>query len=100
VAYTASKGLDLDWCIGCDKGLVQPDAVFFMNASPDTLSARGGYGEERYEKLDFQKKVYEQFLKISEHEKAWKSIEAGEKTIDELEAEIQGIVKGLREEEV
>jgi dTMP kinase len=50
------------------------------------LSQRGGYGEERYEKLDFQKKVkriYEEFLV----ENNWIQFDA-EKSIEEIHKEI------------
>ena len=55
VAYSAAKGLDFDWCKNADKGLLKPDLVFYLNACADEMSKREGYGEERFEKGDFQK---------------------------------------------
>ena len=57
VAFTAAKGapgLDRAWCMAPDVGLPAPDAVFFLNLTVEQAAARGGYGEERYEKADFQ----------------------------------------------
>lgn len=57
VAFTAAKGapgLDRAWCQAPDAGLPAPDAVFFLDLSAEAAEARGGYGEERYEKAEFQ----------------------------------------------
>ena len=57
VAFTAAKGLPgrgRAWCQAPDAGLPAPDAVFFLSLSAEAAEARGGYGEERYEKADFQ----------------------------------------------
>lgn len=57
VAFTAAKGapgLDRAWCQAPDVGLPAPDAVFFLDLSVEAAAARGGYGEERYEKAEFQ----------------------------------------------
>jgi dTMP kinase len=51
--------LDFDWCKNPDKGLIQPDLVFFIDVNPEETKLRSGYGDERYEKYEFQKKVYE-----------------------------------------
>lgn len=66
IAYTAAKGIDFDWCQYPDKGLIEPDIVFYLNLSIDEAEKRGGYGQERYEKREFQEKVkmiYENNLK-------------------------------------
>ena len=54
VAYSVAKGLSFDWCLGADTGLVQPDLVLYFDASADQLSQRSGFGEERFERLEFQ----------------------------------------------
>ncbi len=38
-------------------GLPAPDAVFFLNLTAEQAAARGGYGEERYEKAHFQQEA-------------------------------------------
>lgn len=57
VAYSAAKGLSLDWCKGPETGLPEPDLVIFLEIDPKQLSNRRGFGDEIYEKLDFQVKV-------------------------------------------
>ena len=65
IAYTAAKtGFDFDWCKQCDTGLPKPDFVCFMDNKSACLDERDTYGEERYERNDFQKLVYENFKKL------------------------------------
>lgn len=58
---------------------------------PKTAAARGGYGEERYEKLELQLKVREAFSKVSDQMKKngadWKTIDAG-RQIEEVEKDV------------
>ena len=51
VAYSAAKGLDIEWCKQADKGLMEPDLVFYLRSEPELLAKRSGYGEERFERL-------------------------------------------------
>ena len=51
VAFTSAKqkaNLSLDWCKAPDQGLPAPDAVIFLDLSPEQAQKRGGYV-----KLDF-----------------------------------------------
>ena len=59
VAYTAAKGLDFNWCLNADRGLIEPDIIFYIDIDKDTIQNRAGFGDERYEKADFQEKVRE-----------------------------------------
>jgi len=55
--------MPLDWCKAPDHGLPEPDLVIFIDLPVEVAAARAGYGEERYEKIDFQglvRKVFEQ----------------------------------------
>lgn len=57
---------------------------------------RGNFGEERYEKIDFQKKVREQFMLLKSEDKEsaavdWHVVNAAQ-SIDEVHNEIVGIV--------
>jgi hypothetical protein len=51
----------LQWCMMPERGLPEPDLVLYMRVSPEEATSRGGYGEERYEKAEFQKKVWNFF---------------------------------------
>lgn len=60
VAYSAAKGvegMDIAWCKGPDVGLPAPDLVVYLRLSDAVAAARAGFGEERYEKSEFQNKV-------------------------------------------
>ena len=59
--FYALKGLDLNWCKAPDNGLPEPDIVLFVDLPSEVAAARAGYGEERYEKLEFQVKVRKMF---------------------------------------
>jgi dTMP kinase len=57
---------------------------------------RGNFGEERYEKIDFQKKVREQFMLLKSEDEAagaldWHVIDARQ-SIEDIHAQIVAIV--------
>ncbi|KAJ1532458.1 hypothetical protein HK096_006680 [Nowakowskiella sp. JEL0078] len=95
VAFSVAKGLPLDWCKNPDVGLPKPDVVIFMDVSPEEASKRSGFGEERYEKLEFQKKVYETFKELKDSN--WKLVDAS-KDSDEVHKEIFDIYTRLQVE--
>jgi dTMP kinase len=67
VAFTAAKETmrdEIEWCKHPDEGLVEPAIVFYLKM-PSIASDRNGFGEERYEKVEFLDKVtavYEKHL--------------------------------------
>ena len=63
-AFTAAKGYDLNWCMACDKGLPEPDAVIYLNIPVDEAAKRGEYGVERYENVEFQREVQKKYLEL------------------------------------
>jgi len=88
-AFTAAKGLDLEWCKGPDKGLPKPDIVIYLNLSTNEASKRGGFGHERYEKVEFQEKVKHQFENLVE--KDWVIIDAS-RNEDDISQEIRDLI--------
>ncbi|XP_042891176.1 thymidylate kinase-like isoform X2 [Penaeus japonicus] len=83
VAFSAAKkGMSLDWCKKSDVGLPKPDQVLFLNLSPEEAKRRGQFGEERYEKEEFQKRVYENYQLLQDD--IWKIIDAN-KSIEDLQ---------------
>lgn len=96
VAYSGAKGLDLSWCKASDRGLPAPDCIFFLDIPVEDAVKRGQYGEERYEKVDFQKKVRSSFLSLQQMDEQqgpsvpWHVLDA-RKTVEQLQAEIQEI---------
>jgi dTMP kinase len=89
IAYSVGKGMDPAWCKNPDVGLVSPDLVIFLDAKPEAVSSRSEYGEERYEKVAFQKKVYEAYGTLRTPD--WLVLDAT-RGIDDLAAEIQKAV--------
>ena len=55
IAYSgAKKNMDIQWCKIVESGLPKPDIVFFMDVDIGITSTRQGFGDEIYEKLEFQ----------------------------------------------
>jgi len=100
VAFTSAKGLNINWCKSCDIGLPAPDAIIYLDITPENAALRGNYGEERYEKIDFQIKVREKFMLLKEEDEGklpWYVLDAT-KSIDELQKEIQIIANKVLED--
>jgi dTMP kinase len=86
----------MEWCMQPDKGLIKPDLVLYLDIDHDNVKSRSGFGEERYEKLEFQKKVgdmYSKFKKLYENEDHWKNVQADLKDKHSVHEDIVAIVK-------
>jgi dTMP kinase len=95
VAFTAAKalpGLDRGWCQAPDAGLPAPDAVFFLELSAEAAEARGGYGEERYEKAEFQAAVLRQFAAL--RGPGWRVVDAAQ-SVEALHSELSAAAAGV-----
>lgn len=60
MVYSAAKGnpsLGLGWARAPEVGLPRPDAVVFLDLDEDRARERGGFGEERYETAEMQRRV-------------------------------------------
>lgn len=66
IAFTASKPSQIpyEWCRTPDISLPAPDLTLYLDISPETAKERGGYGEERYEKEELQRRVREMFHRM------------------------------------
>ncbi|XP_065879021.1 thymidylate kinase [Euphorbia lathyris] len=89
VAFTSAKGLDFEWCKAPEAGLLAPDVVVYLDLPPEKAAERGGYGDERYEKLEFQKKVAECYQAL--HDSSWKMIDACQ-SMEEVQKQLQEIL--------
>ena len=97
-AFTSAKGLPLDWTFHCELGLPAPDVTIFLSISPADAAQRGGFGLERYETDDMQRRVREQFRQLQRVEvgkgRAWKEVEAGKgRTVAEVAVDIRAIAE-------
>lgn len=77
VAYSISNGCDLEYALFADKGLIRPDLVIQLDMNVEDIKNREGYGNEIYEKEDFQIKVQNAY-KIFHNKKYWKIINANQ----------------------
>lgn len=106
-----------------DTSLPSPDLTLFLSLSAAAAAKRGGYGEERYEKEEMQRKVREAFAEIEavtlnqrysqsregeQREGAgvagragtkWKTLDA-EKSLEEVFEDVKREVESVREEVV
>ncbi|CAK1546994.1 unnamed protein product [Leptosia nina] len=85
VAFSAAKGLDLNWCKSSDVGLPKPDKVFFLTIPLEVMQQRNGFGNERYEVPEFQKKVTEVYKQLKDHD--WDVLDAN-RTLDAIQEEL------------
>ncbi|WCJ42918.1 Thymidylate kinase [Euphorbia peplus] len=88
VAFTSAKGLDFEWCKAPEIGLLAPDVVVYLDIPPEKASERGGYGEERYERLEFQKKVGQCYQAL--RDSSWKVIDACQ-SMEDVQKQLQEI---------
>ena len=104
LAYSAAKGvkgMDLDWCLQPDKGLLKPDLTIFL--TNDSFGDNHGFGEERYENMSFQSKVKDMFVnriftekfeKKEYLENHYKNVDVTGMSIQEVHEVVSALVKG------
>lgn len=85
-----SNGFEKQWCMNPDSGLPKPHLVIFMDITPERAAERAGFGDELYEKVEFQKRVYDNFKQLKEDN--WVFINA-DQTIEQVTADIIDTVK-------
>jgi dTMP kinase len=91
VAYSAAKGLDPKWCEAPDHGLPPADIVLYVDCEPEKLRSHDGLAVERYEKLEFQKRVRDCFEKLYDSVN-WARID-GSGTVNEVTDAIHEVLK-------
>ncbi|GAB0097543.1 Thymidylate kinase [Sergentomyia squamirostris] len=82
VAFSAAKGLSLEWCKSPEAGLIKPDLVFLLTLPIEAIMKRGGFGDERYEKKSMQEKVIQMYKLLKED--YWMQIDADNSEEDVL----------------
>ncbi|XP_039011166.1 thymidylate kinase-like isoform X1 [Hibiscus syriacus] len=89
VAFSSAKGLDFEWCKAPEIGLIAPDLVLYLNIPPEKAAERGGYGGERYEQIEFQKKVAQHYKLLEDS--SWKIIDASQ-SLEDVEKQVKEMV--------
>lgn len=85
----------LEWCKSSDRGLPAPDVVFYLKLSAKAAQQRAEFGTERYEKMDFQRDVEQQFEALRDSD--WHELDAS-RDIESLHAEILRTTKQVIQE--
>lgn len=88
-AYSMTTGCEKNWCTSTDVGLIEPDLIIFIDVHPSIVSNRHGFGNERYENINFQTQVWENLHALSTPQ--WKIID-GTQTIEQIAQEIFELV--------
>ncbi|KAF5377011.1 hypothetical protein D9757_007718 [Collybiopsis confluens] len=90
--------ITLPWARAPDASLPAPDLTLFLDIAPQVARVRGGYGEERYEKEDLQRRVRSVFGEIgremSGEDRKWVVVDAG-LSLSAVSQEIWGYVEPL-----
>jgi dTMP kinase len=112
IAFSASKvpspsspspspPLTYEWCRNPEIGLLAPDITLFLDIDPEKARERGGYGEERYEKEEVQRRVRGVFDRIGKEmlvseggSGRWTKVDAGEEK-DVVQGEVWALVEPL-----
>lgn len=95
VAFSAAKEsiADIDWCKAPDAGLPEPDLVIFLRLDHAAAESRGGYGGERYEVTDLQRRVANNFDKLRvDSPSRWRQIDAS-RDIDAVRRDVERFVQ-------
>lgn len=99
VAYSAAKGLGFEWCQEPDVGLPVPDCVFFLHLNPEVGKSRSNFGDERYENVDMQARVREEFARPQLHAGVeWCALDAA-REIEDIGKEISAVVQRIAVED-
>jgi dTMP kinase len=91
-AYSAAKGIDMEWCKMPEVGLPRPDLVLLLDLDVAILANRKGFGAERYEKLDLQKRVRDAYMQLRDD--SWILINANQ-SVDDVAVEVMAAVKAV-----
>ncbi|PSS33474.1 Thymidylate kinase [Actinidia chinensis var. chinensis] len=89
VAFSSAKSLDIEWCKAPEVGLLAPDLVLYLDIPPEKAAERGGYGGERYEQLEFQRKVAHSYQLL--HDASWKIVDAS-LPVEDVEKQLREMV--------
>jgi dTMP kinase len=87
LAYGVSSGLELDWLLGLESGLPEPDLVLILDAPPAKLAARRGETKDSYERdIELQAKARRVYLQLAK-KFGWVQIDAT-RSVDDTSREI------------
>jgi dTMP kinase len=89
----AYSSVDMEWTSNTEIGLPKPECVIFMDIKPSQIVNRDNFGEERYEQIEYQNKVYTNYMDImTDDQIIWYILDAT-LTINTLHERIISIVE-------
>ena len=76
IAYGAAQGLELDWMLGLERGLPEPNLTILLDITPDVSVARKASARDAYEaRIDLLTRAREAYLRLAEHP-SWRTVDA------------------------
>ncbi|KAJ9103803.1 hypothetical protein QFC21_002265 [Naganishia friedmannii] len=101
IAFSAAKGLNRSWLAAPDANLPAPDLIIFLHLPGEAAAARADFGGERYETVDIQTRVRDEFANVREKVQGydgrsgeWVDVDA-QGSIEEVEERIKRVVDPL-----
>ena len=101
VAYSAAKGLDIEWCKHADHLLPSPDIIIYLALPVKVIECRYAFGEERFDNTVFLTRVIDYFYALMSSDKHhhWCNIDAS-RSIESIHTEVYDIVSRKLVEEM
>lgn len=90
IAYQSSQGLPEEWIITINKGAIQPDLTIILDIDPEISLKRKRELLERFERVDFLKKVRSKFIERAQ-KMNYKVVDAS-KPLERVHEEILNLV--------
>jgi dTMP kinase len=95
LAYQETQGLELDWLLEINKGIIIPDLIIILDIDPVKSLKRKQKKEDKFENIEFLHKVRKNYLR---HAKKWNyTIINSDRKIDEVQNDIRNLVENLIE---
>ena len=89
--------LSVHWARQPDLGLPRPDAVVFLDISSEKAQERGGFGGEKYETKEMQKRVrvlFSELMASGDEKEDARTVDAGQ-SIEKVQNEVWTIIEKL-----
>ncbi|GMS84402.1 hypothetical protein PENTCL1PPCAC_6577, partial [Pristionchus entomophagus] len=94
VAYSIASDLDEKWVKCADIGLPRPDIILRFDVEAQVAAQRGGFGDERLECSELQKRVSIEMKKLAERDERWKIVNANE-SMESVHAQVVSLVSSM-----
>jgi len=90
--FDADNRFRAEWYFNQNKGLLKPDLTIYLDADPSILQKRKGYGYEKFENIQKQIRVYDNFKTYMKYQSPpWEVIDAT-LSIEEINKNIMYII--------